>query len=101
MVTICRLDTILLTCQNVHLAAYTTAVSALLLHSPQLPRLSFGLKSNHNTMVVIYNFVLVKSSYKNQLTIASRLQRVSLIVIPFSLSVCRSFRDLQPTTIDR
>jgi len=37
--------------------------------------------------------------------IASRSQRVSLIVIPFCLSVCldvcRSFRDLQPTTIDR
>ena len=28
-------------------------------------------------------------------------QRVSLIVIPFCLSVCRSFRDLQPTMIDR
>jgi len=28
-------------------------------------------------------------------------QRVSLIVIPFCLSVCQSFRDLQPTTIDR
>jgi len=26
---------------------------------------------------------------------------VSLIVIPFCLSICRSFRDLQPTTIDR
>jgi len=37
--------------------------------------------------------------------IASRSQTVSLIVIPFCLSVClnvcRSFRDLQPTTIDR
>jgi len=33
--------------------------------------------------------------------IASRSQRVSLIVIPFCLSVCRSFRDLQATTIDR
>jgi len=37
--------------------------------------------------------------------IASSSQRVSLIVIPFCLSVCldvcRSFRDLQPTTIDR
>ena len=39
------------------------------------------------------------------LSVASRSQRVSLIVIPFCLSVCldvcRSFRDLQPTTIDR
>ena len=38
-------------------------------------------------------------------SVASRSQRVSLIVIPFCLSVCldvcRSFRDLQPTTIDR
>ena len=37
--------------------------------------------------------------------IASRSQRVSLIVIPLCFSVCldvcRSFRDLQPTTIDR
>jgi len=37
--------------------------------------------------------------------IASRSQRVSLIVIPFCLSVyldvCRSFHDLQPTTIDQ
>jgi len=36
---------------------------------------------------------------------ASRSQRVSFIVIPFCLSVCldvcRSFRDLQPATIDR
>jgi len=35
------------------------------------------------------------------LSVASRSQRVSLIVIPFCLSGCRSFRDLQPTTIDR
>ena len=39
------------------------------------------------------------------LSVASRSQRVSLIVIPFCLSVCldvcRSFRDLQPTMIDR
>jgi len=32
------------------------------------------------------------------ISVASRSQRVSLIVC---LSVCRSFRDLQPTTIDR
>ena len=30
------------------------------------------------------------------LSVASRSQRVSLIVIPFCLSVCRSFRDLSP-----
>ena len=35
------------------------------------------------------------------MSIALRSQRVGLIVIPFCLSVCRSFRDLQPTTIDR
>ena len=36
------------------------------------------------------------------LSVASRSQRVSLIVILFvCLDVCRSFRDLQPTTIDR
>jgi len=34
-------------------------------------------------------------------SVASRSWRVSLIVIPFCLSVGRSFRDLQPTTIDR
>ena len=39
----------------------------------------------------------VSSAY---LTIASRSQRVSLIVFPFCLSVCRSFHDLQPTTTD-
>ena len=39
------------------------------------------------------------------LVLRSRSQRVSLIVIPFCLSVCldvcQSFRDLQPTTVDR
>jgi len=33
--------------------------------------------------------------------VASHSQRVSLIVIPFCLCVCRSLRDLQPATIDR
>ena len=39
--------------------------------------------------------------YAVVVSVVSRSQRVSLIVIPFCLSVCRSFRDLQPTTIDR
>jgi len=51
---------------------------------------------------------LTEYNYNNRLIsrncrfiIVSRSQRVSLIVIPFCLSVCRSFFDLQPTTIDR
>jgi len=46
--------------------------------------------------------VAVRASSKAAMmrSVASRSHRVSLIVIPFCLSVCQSFRDLQPTTID-
>jgi len=53
-----------------------------------------------STLFVLHVSVIISAH-----NVASRLQRVGLIVIPFCLSVCldvcRSFRDLQPTTIDR
>jgi len=75
-----------------------------------LGMLQTAMESLPNYVDVIVGHSLVSSTaalrlrdqlYPNSKVIASRSQRVSLIVIPFCLFVCRSFRDLQPTTIDR
>jgi len=51
--------------------------------------------------LMVYLFVPVCSMSTVYYCVTFASQKVSLIVIPFCLSVCRSFRDLQPTTIDR
>ena len=67
-------------------------VSATLLHG-ELVLATLSLQRN-NVIIVIWSRIYF-------FIIASPSHRVSLIVIPFCLCVCWSFRDLQPTTIDR
>ena len=61
----------------------------------------------HRHIIQLFEVRLLRYIFQlvNIDAIASRSQRVGLIVIPFCLSVCldvcRSFRDLQSTTIDR